>query len=289
MRKFLIIIALISFLSSCHSSVDRKEIGLQLYSIRSEVKKDLNNALKMASDAGYTFVETAGYDAEMFYGKSPEEFAQLCNKYGLKFISSHTGGPDPTITPMDTCEKWWKRAITAHKRGGANFIVQPSMSKNAYTSIEGLSKYCQLFNTVGALCNEEGLKFGYHNHSKEFTTYFKRENDSIRVYDYMLQNTNPDKVFFQIDLYWIQKGGASAIEYFEKYQGRFLEWHIKDEIEVGASGEIDFEAIYKYAKQSGLKYQIVEQEGFDKNKTHFESIKQSRDFLQNSSFVAAGY
>ena len=80
------------------------------------------------------------------------------------------------------------------------------------------------------------------------------------MYDYMLENTDPEKVFFQIDLYWIQVGGASALDYFERYPSRFELWHVKDDLEVGASGKIDFEAIYKEAAKSGMKYQIVEQD-----------------------------
>jgi len=149
--------------------------------------------------------------------------------------------------------------------------------------LEGLSGYCELFNAVGEKCNNAGIRFGYHNHAHEFTTVF----DDVVLYDYMLQNTDPQKVFFQIDVFWSQVGGAPAVEYLEKYPGRFELWHVKDDKEIGASGKIDFQAIYEKAEISGLKYAIVEQEAFDLEP--FESIKASYDYLNNAPYVKKSY
>lgn len=254
------------------------KIGLQLYSIRDEVSKDLEGSLKKVSEIGYDFIEAADYNGKKgtFYGMAPAEFANLCHKYGLEFTSSHINGPDPNTTYWDDCLKWWDKAIAAHKAAGVPYIVQPSMSKSAYTTLEGLRKYCDLFNEVGKKCNKEGIKFGYHNHNREFTTDF----GGIRMYDYMLKNTDPENVFFQIDLYWIQVGGASAIKYFEEYPGRFVSWHVKDELEIGASGNMNFKAIYACRDLSGMKYQVIEQEAFSEGLTPFESIKKSYDYLK---------
>ena len=282
-----IIMATVSAFSlvSCATEPVQKEIGLQLYSIREQINEDLNTSLDAVAEAGYTFVEMAGYNAPegAFYGMCGDAFKELCNSKGLAVISSHINGPDPNVTSWEECMAWWDKAIADHLSTGVLYIVQPSMWQSAYESVEGLSKYCELFNAVGEKCNNAGIRFGYHNHSHEFTTVF----DDVVLYDYMLQNTDPEKVFFQIDVYWSQEGGAPAVEYLEKYPGRFDLWHVKDDKEIGASGKIDFQAIYEKAKISGLKYAIVEQEAFDM--APFESIKASYDYLNNAAYVNDSY
>lgn len=267
-----------ALLCGCKTSTSTDKIGLQLYSIRDEVSKDLSGSLQKVAEIGYDFIEAAGYDGSKgtFYGLQPEEFSKLCESYGLEFTSSHINGPDPNTTYWADCLAWWDKAIAAHKAAGVSYIVQPSMHKSAYEALYGLRKYCELFNAVGEKCNAAGIKFGYHNHNREFTTDF----GGIRVYDYMLQNTDPSKVFFQIDLYWIQVGGASSIKYFEAYPGRFASWHVKDELEIGGSGNMNFKAIYQDRELSGMEYQVIEQEAFSEGLTPFESIKQSYDYLR---------
>jgi len=99
----------------------------------------------------------------------------------------------------------------------------------------------------------------------------------------MLQNTDPDKVMFQLDLYWIMVGGKDAVSYFKEYPGRFEMWHIKDKKEVGASGEMDFKSSFKAKKKAGMKYIIVEVEAY--NYTPLESVQKSLEFLQNAKYV----
>ncbi|MFA5302325.1 MAG: TIM barrel protein [Bacteroidales bacterium] len=288
-RKILttIIMATVSAFSlvSCATEPVQKEIGLQLYSIRDQINEDLDTSLDAVTEAGYTFVEMAGYNAPegTFYDMSGDSFKELCNSKGLAVISSHINGPDPNVTSWEECMAWWDKAIADHLSTGVLYIVQPSMWKSAYESLEGLSKYCELFNAVGEKCNNAGIRFGYHNHSHEFTTVF----DDVVLYDHMLQKTDPEKVFFQIDVYWSQEGGAPAVEYMDKYPGRFDLWHVKDDKEIGASGKIDFQAIYEKAEISGLKYAIVEQEAFDM--APFESIKASYDFLNKAAYVKDSY
>lgn len=288
MKKILFVAAAaLLFITMASSCCRKSDIGLQLYSIRDEVSKDLEGSLKKVSEIGYSFVEAAGYDGNegTFYGLKPVEFKKLCNKYSLDFTSSHINGPDPNVVSMDECMIWWDKAIKSHCEANVPYIVQPSMKSSAYLSLDGLKKYCELFNAVGEKCLKNGIRFGYHNHNKEFITKFPVSDsspaDSIVLYDYMLQNTDADKVFFQIDLYWIKVGGASCIDYFEKYPGRFFSWHVKDELEIGASGTIDFKSIYAYKGLSGMAYQVIEQEAFSEGLTPFESIKASYDYLNN--------
>jgi len=122
--------------------------------------------------------------------------------------------------------------------------------------------------------------FGYHNHSQEFST---KLDSGIIIYDYMLQNTDPSKVMFEIDLYWCVAGGADPVYYFNKYPGRFELWHIKDKEEIGASGMMDFASIWAGAARSGMQYGIVEVERY--NFDEYTSCLKSLDFLNAAPYV----
>ena len=285
MKKLYLILAVaaVSLLAvACKKDKPNDNIGLQLYSIRAECSKDIVTALQGTADAGYKIVEAASYNQGegTFYGLAPKAFADLCASKGLNFLSSHTGGPDPNTTSMEECLAWWTKAIADHKAAGCKFIVQPSMPRTAYESLEGLLKYCELFNQVGAMCKQQGILFGYHNHNREFETMFDVDGTQTRLYDVMLANCKPENVFFQIDLFWIYRGGGDPIEYFKANPGRFLLWHVKDDLEVGYSGKIDFPAIYKFASRAGMQYQIVEQEAFGEGIDPYTSIKMSCDYVK---------
>jgi sugar phosphate isomerase/epimerase len=241
--------------------------------------RDVPGTIEKVAKMGYKFVEPAGYRDGKFYNIEPAEFKALCDKNGLLVISSHTSRPLPDSTNYEETMAWWDACIDAHVAAGAQFIVQPSMGRHAYESIENIKQWCDYFNEVGAKCNAKGIRFGYHNHSQEFTTVF---GDTI-LYDFMLQNTDPAKVTFQLDLYWCVEGGKNPVDYFNKYPGRFELWHIKDKEEIGASGMMDFESIWAARDISGMKYGIVEVEKY--NFDQFTSCEKSLEFLNAAEYV----
>jgi len=280
--SFVMLLALGSFVlvnfNSCKSPAG-KNIGLQLYSIRDSINRDVPAAIEKVADMGYTFVEMAGYRDGKFYGMDPAEFSALCQKNGLQVLSSHTGRSLPDSAGYEEAMAWWDQCIDAHYAAGVKFIVQPSMDRSAYESIENISRWCAYFNEVGEKCNAKGIRFGYHNHANEFTTVF---GDTI-LYDFMLQNTDPEKVMFELDLYWCVEGGKNPVDYFNKYPGRFELWHIKDKEEIGASGMMDFETMWTARDISGMKYGIVEVERY--NFDQFTSCAKSYEFLNNAEYV----
>jgi len=255
-----------------------KFVGLQLYSVRDAMNKDAKATVAKVGEMGYDFVETADYKDGKFYGMNPIEFKILCETNGLQFLGSHTGQNLPDATNWDETMAWWDTCIDAHVAAGVKWIVQPWMSKEGYDSLDGLKKYIEYFNAVGEKCIAKGVKFGYHNHSKEFTTIF----DGKPLYDWMLELTDPDKVMFEMDLYWIVQGGKKPADYFNKYPGRFLIWHIKDEKELGASGEMDFPAIFASSGKSGMKYGIIEVEMYDFDP--LVSCEKSLKYLNTTNF-----
>jgi len=258
----------------------QKNIGLQLYSIRDSIMKNVPAAIAKVAKMGYKFVEPAGYDNGKLYGMNPAAFKALCQKNGLTIISSHVGQELPSPENLSKTMAWWDACIDAHVAAGAKFLVQPFMGEGAYRSLDTLKRYCDYFNMVGEKCKAKGIKFCYHNHDKEFST--KLEGKTI--YDFMLANTDPKKVMFEMDLYWVVMGGAKPVDYFNKYPGRFELWHIKDKYEVGGAGTMmDFPAIWAAAPKSGMQYGIVEVEEY--NFDQFTSCQKSIDFLNAAPYV----
>lgn len=241
----------------------KKEIGVQLYSVRDligsgpEMAAKLPAVLDSLAAMGYTHVEAANYGDGRFYGIPAKEFGELCRSHGVRPSSSHTTRPlsPEEIESGDFTQalKWWEEAIQAHKDAGMEYIVSPYLH---VSSLKELDAYCRYYDKVGEMAAKAGLKYGYHNHAHEF-----EKVDGETVLDYMLTHTNPENVFFQLDVYWSMMGHASAVEYFRKYPGRFKLLHIKDKHEVGQSGMVGFDAILSNRGLAGVEDIIVEAEG----------------------------
>ena len=257
----------------------QKNIGLQLYSIRDSIGKDVPAAIAKVGKMGYKFVEPAGYDDGKLYGMEPAAFKALCQSNGLTILSSHVGQELPDSANLGKNMAWWDVCIDAHVAAGTKFLIQPFMGAGAYRSLDTLKRYCDYFNTIGEKCKAKGIHFGYHNHDKEFSV--KLEGQTI--YDFMMANTDPQKVIFEMDLYWARIGGVNPVDYFNKYPGRIQLWHIKDKKEVGADNFMDFAAIWAAAPKSGMQYGIVEVEEY--NFDQFTSCQKSLDFLNNAPYV----
>jgi sugar phosphate isomerase/epimerase len=128
------------------------------------------------------------------------------------------------------------------------------------------------------MANERGLEFGFHNHAKEFE---KRDGEVIM--DYLINNTDPANVFYELDVYWALKGGVDPTEYINKFAGRFPVLHIKDESIIGETGELDFRAIFDAAYAQGMKDYYVEVEKY--TLPPLNCVEKSYDFLYGADFV----
>lgn len=290
-RSFLAIAILLLATSACgakteteQAAPEKKEIALQLYSLRTAISKDYAGVIKKVGEMGYTAVEAANYKDRKFYGRTPAEFKADLEAAGLTPLSSHTGKrlTDEEIAKKDFTEalKWWDDCIADHKAAGMKYIAMPSM--NVPKTLEGLKTYCDYYNEIGKRCKENGMMFGYHNHAFEF----EKVEDKV-VYDFMIENTNPEYVFFEMDVYWVVRGQASPVDYFNKYKNRFTLLHIKDNKELGQSGMVGFDAIFKNTDASGVKHLVVEVEKY--NFTPEESVKMSLDYLLNCPLVKKSY
>lgn len=234
---------------------------------------------------GYTSIEAANYDNGKFYGKTPEEFKSAVEKAGMTVLSSHCSrglsGEEVASGDFSESLKWWDQSIAAHKAAGMKYIVNPGIG--VPKTMKEMKMYCDYFNEIGKRCQQNGMKFGYHNHAHEF----QKVEDKAVMLDYMIENTNPEYVFFQMDVYWIVRGQHSPVDYFNKYPGRFTMLHIKDHRELGQSGMVGFDAIFNNAKTAGVENIVAEIE--DYSCPVMESVKKSIDYLLEAPFVKASY
>ena len=279
--------------SQAQSQPTKKEIGLQLYSVRSligsQVASDSYNAnytdvLKKLAAMGYSGVETAGFKDGKFYNTSPADFKKNVESVGMKVISSHATKAlsKEELASGDFSEslKWWETAIAAHKAAGMKYIVTPWLSVPKTKA--DLATEVKYMNEIGKLCRKAGIKYGYHNHSHEFVKV-----EDVVMLDYMIENTDPENVFFEMDVYWTVIGKSSPVDYFKKYPGRFKALHIKDHREIGQSGMVGFDAIFANTDIAGVEYIFVELEEVTNDLE--TGLKQSIDYLLNAPFVKASY
>lgn len=270
----------------------KKEACFQMYSVRTLIgdpgkyAQNHETVLKDLAKMGYTSVEAASYDNGKLYGVTPEQFKADIEAAGLKVLSSHTTRNlnDDEIKNHYFADalKWWDQCIDAHKRAGMKYIVAPWCS--VPSTIGALQTICDYYNEVGKRVKAAGMEFGYHNHSHE---YQKVEGKDMML-DYMIQHTNPEYVFFEMDVYWTVRGQQSPVEYFTKYPGRFKLLHIKDHNEIGQSGMVGFDAIFNNAEKAGMQNWVLELEHAstpDIMKGMDESIK----YLQAAKYVKASY
>lgn len=295
MKIKILFFALITLLAACSpkpketatkepAAPQKKDIALQLYSLREDIGKDYAGTIKKVGGMGFTAIEAAGYADGKFYGRTPEEFKADIENAGMKVLSSHTTRmlSEKELKTKDFSEslKWWDEAIAAHKAAGMKYIVAPWM--DVPKTLKDLQTYCEYYNEVGRKSKDAGLQFGYHNHAHEF----EKVEDKV-MFDYMLENTNPELVFFEMDVYWTVMGRQSPVDYFNKYKNRFTLLHIKDNRELGQSGMVGFDAIFKNTDAAGVKHLIVEVERY--SFTPEESVKKSLEYLTTCPLVKETY
>lgn len=263
--------------SSCSQS--NKNIGLQLYSLRDLVKdQGIQTTLETVSKMGYKNLELAGYNDGKMYGLAPSELKKMVSDLGMKVTSSHVGQAYNKEKEAEVMG-WWDQAIDAHNELGVKYMIQPWMPVNDQTTLDDLKTYCDYFNTVGYKTAAASMAFGYHNHDFEF-----KNVEGQRIYDYLLNNTSKNHVFFQMDVYWVAQGGADPVEYMQKYADQMKVLHIKDEKEIGRSKQIDYKPIFDQMYANNIKDYYVEVERYSENDP-VASVTESFNFLNDANYV----
>ena len=150
----------------------------------------------------------------------------------------------------------------------------------------GLKQMCDYFNRIGKIAAEYGLMLGYHNHSGEYNKL--KDSDKV-MWEYLVENTDPRYVCFELDVYWCTKGGKNPVEYLKKYPKRIKMLHVKDDFVIGESGDIDFESIFKQFCKNGMKDYVVEIEtpGWLRNEKNADGSKLTQEQIMERVFDAA--
>ena len=256
------------------------KIGLQLYSLRETIATDIKATLAKVSRAGYQEVETYGYSPEKhFWGLPPAEFKAALAANGLSTSSGHY---DVGAFMQDGNAASLQPAIDAARGCGQRYLIVPYLDEKLRTSVADFKTVAARLNQAGALCQQAGLRLGYHNHDFEFKSL-----GGTTLFDVMLRETNPRLVDFELDLYWVVRAGLDPVQLLQAHPGRFPLWHVKDmdkvrpdlNTEVGA-GSIDFRKIFAQAGKAGLQHLFMEQENFSLDA--YQSIAQSAAYIKKT-------
>ena len=240
-------------------------VGVQLYTVRSLLEEDFEGTITKIAEMGYDKVEFAGY-----YDRSPEEVKAIVDRLDL-------GAPAAHILPGDIRDRPDELLRTAQVMGH-DYLVCAYLTEQDRGSIKAYRNVAALLENFGKRCADAGIQLAYHNHDFEFQTIA----DTL-PYDVLLQETRPETVKMEIDLYWIRKAGHDPLAYFEKHPSRFPLWHVKDMGPGGGmtpvgKGQMDFAALFKQAEPAGLQHAFVEH---DNPEDPMASIRNSLRYLRD--------
>jgi len=273
--------------TSFAASKPQEIVGIQLYSVRDDMKKDPVGTLTQIAKIGYKNVEHANYIDGKFYGYSPMEFRKILNDLGLKMPCGHTV---MRKEHWDDSKKMftdvWKKTVEDAAFMGQKYVISPSMDESMRKTYDDMVRYMDVFNLCGELCQKSGMKFGYHNHSFEFS---EKLNDK-KVFDIMMQKFDHKLVVMQLDIGNMYIAGAKALDILGQYPGRFELIHVKDEIAVNTPEKYESSVLGKGIiptkevidlgrKIGGTTVFIVEQESYQ-NATALESVKQDFEVMK---------
>lgn len=233
-------------------------VGLQLYTVRQDLKLDFPGTLRKVASIGYQEVELSGFGSE-----TPSQLKRLLEADGLTAPSGHFG--------YEQIHSDLRGLIENVQAAGLSYLVLPFLPSFMRTSVEAYKRGADFLNKTGRQFKNTGIHFAYHNHNADF-----QKVNGVVAYDVLLQHTDPSLVDFEMDCFWVVRAGYDPVAYMNKYPGRFPLLHIKDErrhyapsataptpraafAPVG-QGIIDWKRIFRAARKGGLKHYFVEQD-----------------------------
>ena len=286
MKHFLCAVALVPLLSFAAPAADsgtgasfKGPVGLQLYSLRGIATQNPPKALSQTKDFGLTLVETAGT-----YNLPPEKFKALLAEHGLKPISGHF--------PYDRWKAEPENVLAEAKAIGLQYAGCAWINHKAPFSEAAAREAAAVFNKAGELGSQQGIKVFYHAHGFEF-----HPHGDATLMDLLMKETNPKHVSFQMDVLWVVFPGQDPVKWLKKYPGRWELMHLKDlkkgvatgeltgktdvanDVALG-TGQMNWPAILKAARESGVKYYFIE----DESPSVVEQVPQTLKFLEQVKF-----
>ncbi len=271
---------LLSGIESCASKLPPyiSTFGLQLYSLKEDLPKDPTGILKQVASFGYKQIESYNGEKGIFWGMKNTEFKKFTADIGLEMVSSHC--------------KWDAADLEtiAAQAGeiGMKYLICPHVG--AQKKIDDYKRFAAQFNKAGETCRKNGLRFAYHNHGYSFKT-----TEGQMPQEVMMNETDPNLVDFEMDMYWVTDAGADVDAWLKKYKNRFRLCHIKDKLKTIdpkdnnnsctlGEGSIDYAKLLKTAGDNGMKYFIVEQERYA-GSTPLKSAADNAKYLKDLKLV----
>lgn len=269
------------------------KVGVQLYSVRDQMEKDMAATLKAIKEIGYDYVEFAGY-----FGKSAEEIRAMLDEYGLRCISVHQA--------LDFYEEKGQAAVNFIKTLGAEYSAIPWYQAEKLAGSPAWEETKALFIRCGELLKKNGIQMLYHNHDFEFV----KVNGKYK-HDYLMQEIPRDLLQPEFDTCWVRYAGEDPCKYLAMYAGYVKVLHLKDftckQLAAGPAYDLidengkpmkaptkeendfrfrpvgqgmqDFPSILDAAEKAGTEYIIVEQDSTYETPS-LEAVKQSREYLR---------
>ncbi len=268
MKKIpLLVAALVFLLAGLPEAIAQKKgkplytfpVGVQAYTYRAHFPKDVAGTLDRIQSLGITEIEGGAPK-----GMTPEEFKKMCDARGIKIPSTGASYEELVKSPEEVA----KRAKTL----GADYVMVAWIPhQRGNFTLENAKKAVEDFNKAGKVLKENGVTFCYHDHGYEFQPY----GDGTLM-DYIIQNTDPKYVSFEMDVLWTQFGGGDPVALLKKYPTRWKLMHLKDlkkgvkgdltggtpaenDVPLG-TGQVEMEEVIRTAKKIGIKHFFIEDE-----------------------------
>lgn len=260
-RSLACLAAMISGLTTALTAGFHDHLGLQLWSLRDQTKESTTGALDVAAGFGFTEVETAGTGS-----LSPEEFARELAARKLTVIAAHAG--------YESLKKDFAKVLADAGTLGAKYLICPALPHPKGFTVDDARRVAAEFNAWGEACKAAGLKFGYHTHGFEFVA---ATDGGDTPFDVLMNETKPDLVCFEMDVFWVFHAGVDPVKLLQKYSGRWRFLHVKDirkgavtglstgsapptdKVAVG-DGQIDWPAVLGAAESAGVTHFFIEDE-----------------------------
>ncbi|TCO07773.1 sugar phosphate isomerase/epimerase family protein [Natronoflexus pectinivorans] len=271
----LAIISAIAFGCNSQPKAYVPDPGVVSFSFRNQFSEDVPATLDLIKEMGITNIEFSN-----LFGLTAVELRQLLDERGMICTSYGVG--------YHTLVNDTEQVISDAKTLGAKYVRVAWIPHEGEFSLDDARRAVNDFNEAGRKIAKEGLYFCYHNHGYEF-----RSHGDGTLFDYIVQNTNPEYVSFELDLLWTVHPGADPVELLQTYPDRFRLMHLKDlrrgvvgdfsggtprenDVILG-TGQVDFPAVLKAARKTNIEYYYIEDESPDV----IERVPVSREYIMS--------
>jgi sugar phosphate isomerase/epimerase len=282
-------------------------IGVQLFSLPKMLERDFRGGIAMLSQMGYREVELygpfsfsdpeaiarwnavtpqLGFSGSGYFGLTGAQVRAILDEHQIRATSVHTD--------LVTLQKGMDRLGDAGRTVGFTYVALPSIPDELRTNLDAYKRMADEFNRLGESAKKNGLKFAYHNHG-----YGLHEMEGTVPLLLLLERTDPNLVFFEMDIYWTSAGGMNPVDLLKAHPGRYNLMHVKDMKEkkqfagdggnaqqwialfpymtTAGDGVMDLRSIVSQAQASGVTHFFVEQ---DMVADPSVALKRSFDYLK---------